>query len=139
LQSDNVLKEEVMGKKTFAFAFVAVTGLILGGCKSSSTGMITPQSFKMTLGCNPSAPEVNQEVECIYTADAEAGLGILWARADFEDDGVWDVTRFYGYTMVVDGVMHSYPTAGSFKVRVEIESSDGRTDSRTRTIAVHTP
>ena len=123
-----------MSKKTVAVAAMIFGVLLPFGCKSSSSLMTGQPVIVMTLWHGPLNPKVNEQVEFIFTADSSAG--VRWGRIDFENDGVWDVERFYGYTMVVDGFNHAYPSAGQVTARVEVEISGGQTDSRTRTFTV---
>ncbi len=75
-----------------------------------------------------------------YTMDAstswdlEDSTSSLQVRWDFQDDGTWDTPW-----STAKVVQHTYPVAGIYGARLEVQDTGGLTNETTRTVAVHPP
>ena len=67
------------------------------------------------------------------SSDSEDPLSSLLARWDWENDGIWD-TEY----AAVQTLTHKYATLGTKTVKLEIQDTDGLTDSTTRKLLVTT-
>ena len=65
------------------------------------------------------------------SSDAEDGLAGLQVRWDFESDGTWDTDWSAEKT-----VSHTYVTAGSYTITLEVTDTSGLTDTATKVVTV---
>ncbi len=102
-----------------------------GACGTEPVGNQAPTA---SFTHSPTAPETNQEVSVSSTStDPEDGTTfdpnkVKW---DFDNDGTYDET---GLTAT-----HTFTTAGSHPVKLEVTDSDGASDTETQMIVVSDP
>jgi PKD repeat protein len=77
----------------------------------------------------PSSPNTNEQVT--FTSDATDDGSVALEEWDFENDGTYDTTG--------SQAQHSYPTAGSYTVKLRVTDDQGVSTSATRTVNVTEP
>jgi len=106
------------------------------GLRDSTTGTLMidnkpTAAFKV----NPPSGDTNTAFSFDASSSTDPDIGIYWldARWDWEDDGTYDTS----WNSILTLVTHSFPHAGTYTVRMELQPSiGGITDTTTRQVTV---